>query len=136
MLTPKERLEQLEKVLQQLDDLNHDVPIIVEGARDTDALRKLGIEKRVMPLNTGKSVFSFCEDVSRNSTEAIILTDWDRRGGRLARMLKEGLQANGVRPNLELRAQIVILSKKEIKDIESLPTFIDRLKASAAGQRY
>jgi 5S rRNA maturation endonuclease (ribonuclease M5) len=136
MLTPKERLEQLEKVLQQLDDLNHDVPIIVEGARDTDALRKLGIEKRVKPLNTGKSVFSFCEDVSRNSTEAIILTDWDRRGGRLARMLKEGLQANGVRPNLELRAQIVILSKKEIKDIESLPTFIDRLKASAAGQRY
>lgn len=135
MLTPKERLEQLEKVLQRIEDLSEGVPTIVEGARDTDALRRLGIAKNVIPLNTGKSVFSFCEDVSRSFTEAIVLTDWDRRGGRLARMLKEGLQANGVRANVELRAQIVILSKKEIKDIESLPTFVERLKASAASQR-
>jgi hypothetical protein len=48
-------------------------------------------------------------------------------------MLREGLEANGVRVNDRIRTQIVILSKKEVKDIESLPTFIARLKATPRG---
>jgi 5S rRNA maturation endonuclease (ribonuclease M5) len=135
MLTPEERLEKLEKVLQELEELSDEVPIVVEGARDIAALKRLGIRKNVTALNTGKSVFSFCEDLSKTSNEAVILTDWDRRGGRLARMLKEALQANGVKADDKLRTQIVILSKKEIKDIESLPTFIERLKAATRSQR-
>jgi 5S rRNA maturation endonuclease (ribonuclease M5) len=99
------------------------------------ALRRLGITKNVMPLNKGKSVFSFCEDLSKEAKGAVILTDWDRRGGQLARMLKEGLKANGVKVNDRVRTQIVILSKKEVKDMESMPTFIDRLKAMALSQR-
>jgi dTMP kinase len=103
--------------------------------RDVAALKKMGITKNVMPLNKGKSVFSFCEDLSKIANAAIVLTDWDRRGGQLARMLKEGLVANGVRVNDRVRTQIVILSKKEIKDMESMPTFIERLKAMAVSQR-
>jgi hypothetical protein len=34
-----------------------------------------------------------------------------------------------------VRAQIVILSKKEVKDIESMPTFLERLRAMAVSQR-
>ncbi len=133
MLSAEERLEELEKVLQELEDLSGEVPIIVEGLRDLNALKRLGIAKNVYPLNKGKSVFSFCEELSRRAKTAVILTDWDRRGGQLARMLKDGLEANGVRANDSIRMQIVILSKKEIKDIESLPTFIDRLKTSPRG---
>ena len=103
--------------------------------RDVAALKKMGITKNVMPLNKGKSVFSFCEDLSKRTNAAIVLTDWDRRGGQLARMLKEGLEANGVRVNNRVRTQIVILSKKEVKDMESMPTFIERLKAMAVSQR-
>ncbi len=50
-------------------------------------------------------------------------------------MLKDGLEANGVKVNDRVRTQIVILSKKEVKDMESMPTFIDRLKAMALSQR-
>jgi len=135
MLTPEERLEQLGKALEELDNLSENLPVIVEGARDVAALRKLGISKNVIPLNKGKSIFTFCEDLAKRSKAAVILTDWDRRGGQLARMLKEGLEANGVRVNDRIRTHIVILSKKEIKDMESLPTFIERLKAMAASQR-
>lgn len=117
----------------ELEYLSEREPVIVEGARDVAALKKLGITKNVHPLNKGKSVFGFCEDLAKKSRSAVILTDWDRRGGRLARMLREGLEANGVRINDRIRTQIVILSKKEIKDIESLPTFIDRLKAMPRG---
>jgi 5S rRNA maturation endonuclease (ribonuclease M5) len=133
MLTADERLEQLEKVLQELEVLSEDTPVIVEGVRDRSALKQLGITKNVLPLNRGKSVFSFCEDLAKEAKHAIILTDWDRRGGQLARMLKDGLEANGVRVNDKIRMQIVVLSKKEAKDIESLPTFIDRLKAAPRG---
>jgi len=135
MLTPEERLERLEKVFQELEELSDSIPIIVEGLRDRNALRRLGITKNIHPLNKGKSVFGFCEDMSRRTKKAVILTDWDRRGGQLARMLKDGLEANGVQVNDEIRKQIVLLSKKEVKDMESVPTFIDRLKAMAITQR-
>ena len=120
-------------MLEELENLSERQPIIVEGARDVAALKKLGITKNVHPLNRGMSVFVFCEDLAKRSRSAVILTDWDRRGGQLARMLKEGLEANGVRVNDRIRTQIVILSKKEVKDIESMPTFIDRLKATPRG---
>lgn len=128
LLTSEERLEELEKVLQELEYLSASVPIVVEGLRDRNALRQLGIAKNVYSLNKGISVFSFCEDISKRAKSAVILTDWDKRGGQLARMLRDGLEANGVRANDSIRKQLVILSKKEIKDIESLPTFIARLK--------
>ena len=120
-------------MFEELEDLSESTPIIVEGTRDVAALRKLGITKNVHPLNKGKSIFSYCEDLSKRSGSAVILTDWDRRGGQLARMLRDGLKANGVKVNDRIRAKIVILSMKEVKDIESLPTFINRLKIPPIG---
>jgi 5S rRNA maturation endonuclease (ribonuclease M5) len=128
MLTVEERLEQLEKVFEDLEEDSERTPIIVEGVQDVAALKRLGIHKNVMALNRGMSIFSFAEMVSRRFDDAIVLTDWDRRGGQLARMLREALLANGVSVNDRYRTQIVILSKKEVKDIESLPRFVERLR--------
>jgi dTMP kinase len=129
VLSAEERLEQLEKLFEELEELSDHTPVIVEGARDVAALKRMGITKNVVALHKGVSIFSFCEDLSRRSSAAVVLTDWDRRGGMLARMLRNGLKANGVEVNDYIRTRIVILSKKEIKDIESLPTFIERLRS-------
>ena len=129
MLSAEERLEQLERLFVELEDLSETTPVIVEGSRDVAALKRMGIVKNVTALHKGVSVFSFCENLSRESSAAIVLTDWDRRGGMLARMLRDGLKANGVEVNDYIRKRIVMLSKKEIKDIESLPKFIERLRA-------
>lgn len=118
-------------MLSELEDLSQSTPIIVEGKKDVEALKRLGITKNVHHLNRGESVFNFCEDLSRRTRSLIILTDWDRKGGMLARMLKEACRANEVEANLEIRAKLVILSKKEVKDIESMPTFMGRLGARA-----
>ncbi len=131
MLTPAERLEELEDVLAELEDMSEDTPIVVEGSKDVEALRRLGITKNVRPLNQGESVFNFCEMLSRKSRRLVILTDWDRRGGMLARKIKDSCHANEIEADLEIRAKLVILSKKEVKDIESMPTFIERLRAHA-----
>jgi 5S rRNA maturation endonuclease (ribonuclease M5) len=132
VLTPAERLEELNEVLADLEDKSDTTPIVVEGTKDVEALRRLGITKNVHHLNRGESVFNFCEDLSRGSRRLIILTDWDRKGGMLARMLKEACHANEVSANLDIRAKLVILSKKEIKDIEGMPAFIERLRVRSA----
>jgi len=128
VLSPEERLEQIEKVLSQLQDLSETTPIIVEGLRDIAALKRMGITRNVISLGKGDSIFNFSENLSRTTRRAIILTDWDRKGGQLARMLREALMANGVIANDNIRAKLGILSKKEVKDIESMPAFVERLR--------
>jgi 5S rRNA maturation endonuclease (ribonuclease M5) len=130
MLSAEERLEQLEKVIDDLEDASIQTPIIVEGKRDVLALKLLGITTNVVSMNKGVSIFSLAESMSRKHRQVIVLTDWDRRGGQLARMLKDAFAANGVSVNDSFRTHIVILSKKEIKDIEGLPGFIERLRAN------
>jgi 5S rRNA maturation endonuclease (ribonuclease M5) len=105
------------------------MPVIVEGKKDVAALRRVGIDANVVSIGKGQSIFTFCEELSREHKSAVILTDWDRKGGHLARTIKEALEANGVKPLDSIRTQLVLLCKKEIKDIESLPTFVSRLRA-------
>lgn len=138
MMPPEERLERLEKVIEELHERSHDTPIIVEGLRDVAALKKLGVTRNVMPLNKGASVIAFSEDVAKRFTKAVILTDWDRKGGHLARLLVDALTGTDVKVDTDLRAKIVLLSKKEIRDVESLPSLINRLRKmelSKSGQR-
>jgi len=119
--------EVLEGLLQALDDLADDnqvTPVIVEGEKDVASLRSLGVEGEILRVNSGLALFNFCEEVSRRHKSAIVLTDWDARGGTLCRRLREGLEANGVRPNLEHRQRIAILCRKDVKDVEGLPNYI------------
>jgi len=46
-------------------------------------------------------------------------------------MLKEALMNNGVVVDDRIRAQLTMLSKKEVKDIESLPRFVTHLRQLA-----
>ncbi|MEW5747334.1 MAG: toprim domain-containing protein [Candidatus Thermoplasmatota archaeon] len=131
MLTPEERLGEILEVLDDLEDLSADTPIIVEGLKDASALRRLGVRRNVVTLGKGLTVFAFCERLSERHGRAVVMTDWDRKGGKLARMLKEGLEANGARADTDLRARLVLLVKKDIKDIEGLPAYVERLRAMA-----
>lgn len=131
MITHEERFERIMEVLQELEDLSADAPIIVEGIKDVEALASLGIRKNVVSLGKGLSVFAFCERLSADFGSAVVLTDWDRKGGRLARMLRDALEANGVKVNGDIRARLVLLTKKDIKDTESLPTYLRRLRTAA-----
>ncbi len=123
-----EHLEKVEKVLEELNEHNLESPIIVEGEHDESALRELGINGKIIILNQGMSILHVCEDIAKLYECAIILTDWDRKGGVLAHMLKEKLAANAVRYNQDIRARLSMLCKKEIKDVESLPGYLERLR--------
>ncbi len=131
MLSAEQRLEQLEVAFEELEELSQKAAIIVEGRKDAKALGLLGITKNVVTLSKGLSIVAFAEALSRRAGRAVILTDWDRKGGQLARMLKDALATNGVEVNDGLRAELAMLSKKEAKDIEGLPKFLQRLRSEA-----
>jgi 5S rRNA maturation endonuclease (ribonuclease M5) len=127
-LNKKERLESIEAILDNLITLNKDKPIIVEGEADIKALRSLGVEGEILHINVGKNLFNLCEEISRKYNEIIILTDWDRKGGHLARVLMENFKANDMKYNTDIRAKLVYHCKKDIKDVEGLGRFIKRLR--------
>jgi len=127
-LRPEERLEEVQKLIAELIRLSSELPIIVEGRKDERALRELGVEGIIIRLNVGDSVFKTCEGLSRTYRKVILLTDWDRRGGHLAKLMREGLEANGVQYDDGIRAKLAILTKKDIKDVESLSRHLARLK--------
>jgi 5S rRNA maturation endonuclease (ribonuclease M5) len=132
-----EQLHQdLEKVLEDLAEKNRVAPIIVEGEYDRRALRALGLMGDVRLINEGTTIFGLCESIAAGHREAIILTDWDVRGGRLARQLRDGLAANGVRFDEDLRARLTRLCRKDITDVESLHGFVERVAEHASAGHH
>lgn len=127
----KERLADVEETLKGLIETNISIPIIVEGGNDVKALRALGVNGEILKLNIGDSILQTCANIGKRYREVIILTDWDYKGGVLARQLKEKLGANGIKSNTDIRARFAVLCKKEIKDVQALEKYISKLRGMA-----
>ncbi len=131
MRTVADTLEELSSILDELRDRPRAAVILVEGLKDRGALAALGVGGDVRLIQGGRSIFSVAEDLVREERTAIILTDWDRKGGQLCRLIRQALKANGVPYDDSMRMRLVNISKKDIKDVESLPSFYSRLVTEA-----
>ncbi len=127
MRDPVETLEEMNLLLDELRTRPEDCFILVEGRKDREALAALGIDGGVVLVQGAGTLFSIAEDLAAKNLGAIILTDWDRKGGQLAQLLRNALKANGVPDHDSIRTRMSQMSKKEIKDIESLPSFLEYL---------
>lgn len=56
----------------------------------------------------------------------ILLTDWDRTGGQLARRLREAGKACGLKADSEYRRRLVFYTGSQIRCVEDLPGFLKR----------
>lgn len=117
-------LEDLEKAISELQDENKTVPIIVEGDKDVEALKKLGINGEIIRFNTGMSIANFCDMIAQRFKNVILLTDWDRKGGYLAFMIKKNLESR-VKCNTKYRE--IFARNSMIRTIEGLPSWINTL---------
>ncbi|MEW5759803.1 MAG: toprim domain-containing protein, partial [Candidatus Thermoplasmatota archaeon] len=81
-------------------------------------------------LNIGNSISSFCENFGKKYKKAIILTDWDRKGGELCAFLKENFKTNSLRYDDRIRVKLSCLCAKDVKDVEGLKKFFEKLKKS------
>jgi 5S rRNA maturation endonuclease (ribonuclease M5) len=125
----RKRLERIEELLSEISEYSsRGAIIIVEGKRDILSLKKLGIEGN-FEIATRQSLFNLSERIAQLGNEVVILTDWDRRGDLLAIKLSGYFESFGLKPELEIRNKLRLISQKEIKDIESLYTYVSRLRS-------
>lgn len=103
----------------------------MEGDKDEAALRALGVEGPIVKTNVGENLFAFVEGLAQRHRSAILLVDWDARGGRLAKRLREACRANGVALDDAHRLALAKATRGEVKTVESLDTYAARLPARA-----
>jgi 5S rRNA maturation endonuclease (ribonuclease M5) len=116
----KKSLEEFEKALIELQEYNTNAPIIVEGEKDVEALKKLGVRGRIITINSGITLIDFCDKIAREFREVIILTDWDRKGGFLCSTIKRNLEGR-VLCNTHYRE--IFAKYTMIKTVEGLPSW-------------
>jgi dTMP kinase len=117
-------IEEVELALDELVEVNTSVPVIVEGVKDRQALRKLGLTGDIVTINKGISLSDFADQVSERYDEVIILSDWDRRGGSLCRRLKELLKGRVV---YDVRIRQRLSRFAMIKKVEGLPSWLETI---------
>ena len=127
----KKSLEDLEKALTELREDNKEIPIIVEGEKDIDALRKLDINGTIISVNTGVSLTDFCDQLALSQKKIIILTDWDRRGGYLCHTIRKNLEG---RVNCNLQYREIFAKNSMIRTLEGLPSWIVTIKDKLSNQ--
>ncbi len=128
-----ERLEKLEELILELQELADSGAIIVaEGRKDAESLRYLGIKGEIR-LSSQQPLLEFTELLSRSGKEIVLLTDWDKKGGMIAHKIIQHLLGYGIVPNTQIRAKIRALTKKRIKDIESLNNHVNKLRYEIHG---
>ena len=96
--------------------------VIVEGQRDLDALRGLGMSKPIFRCSSyGSLRTDLVEEVAENFLRVFILTDFDEEGRDLNRKLTSILEHRGVKVVKVYRRSVRrLLSELKVSTIESL----------------
>ncbi|MBN1859966.1 MAG: topoisomerase [Candidatus Thermoplasmatota archaeon] len=121
----EQTLQELEELLDELAEENRSTPVIVEGDKDINALRKLGLTGEIIRFNKGQSVSNFCDLIAQKYRKIILLTDWDWRGGRLG---------TSIRKHLENRAECDMTYRQSFakrcmcRTVEGIPRWIETLR--------
>lgn len=130
----KEKEEKIQNLLERLvEESAEGTPIVVEGRKDIETLRALGVQGRIVSAKTGgKSRLDVISEVEKTGAhEVILLLDFDRRGKEWSKILKEHLERAKIRPNLKFWNELQGLVSREVKDIEGLTSYIETLKRKA-----
>ena len=131
MRAPAEvRLDRLEKLIQRVTHESEQGGIIVvEGTRDRDSLRSMGIPGTILCLQSSrKNPLGFVEELDAGR-KLIVLTDFDREGVSLAKRLARSLNYQKIHANLVLWRELRALTRSEVRSIEELPKLHSRLWA-------
>jgi 2,5-diamino-6-(ribosylamino)-4(3H)-pyrimidinone 5'-phosphate reductase len=129
--------EKEERILKILENLAHESAkgtiMIVEGKKDIETLRAMGIEGRIICAKTGgKSFLDVVSEVEQaGAREVILLLDFDRRGKQGTKRVKRDLERAKINPNMKFWCDLSCILGKEVKDIESLTTYMETLRKKA-----
>jgi 5S rRNA maturation endonuclease (ribonuclease M5) len=134
----KEKEEKILKILEALaNESAKGKPVVVEGKKDVDALRALGVAGTVLTVKTGGKSFldAVCEIEKMGVPEVILFLDFDRRGKEGTKRLKQSLERTKIKNNTKLWRALSALVGKEIQCVESLTAYMHTLHIQINAKR-
>jgi len=126
----RERQEKIQQTLERLaEESAKGTPIIVEGKKDVETLRSLGIQGQLVTAKTGgKSRLDLISEIEKiGGREVILLLDFDRRGREWTAILRQNLEKAGIKANVSFRRELLRFAGRELKDIEGLAAYMQTL---------
>ncbi len=126
----KRRAELLEEFMSILNELRlesvNGVPIIVEGRRDAESLRRLGVEGEIVLVKSIRGVRRLFE--RRDVESVILLLDFDREGERILKLIKKSLE--GVVRNIDTSywRRLKAFKRFGFTQIENLPLLLEKIQ--------
>jgi len=127
----KERQQKIQQIITKLtEESAKGNPIIVEGKKDAQALRELGVNGSILAVKTGgKSFLEATAEIEKlGAHEVILLLDFDRRGKEGTKRLRESLERAKIKANIKFWRELQALVGREIQWIESLTTYLNTLQ--------
>jgi 5S rRNA maturation endonuclease (ribonuclease M5) len=129
------RLERFQRLMNRVSyESDRGGVIVVEGLKDRESLRRLGVKGRILCLQSSRrNTVGFAEEL-QGVHDVVVLTDFDREGVFLARRLARILNSHRIRTNLSLWQALRHLTRSDVRSIEELPKYNQRLQAESTGR--
>lgn len=126
----KERREKIEQIIAKLiEESAKGKLIVVEGAKDIQALRILGVNGTILTVKTGGKSFlgATAEIEQRGTDDVILLLDFDRRGKEGTRRLKQDLERAKIKVDMRFWHGFQALVGRHVQCVEGLSSYLDTL---------
>jgi len=128
----QEKEEKLTETLSRLtEESAKGTPILVEGKKDVETLRALGVQGPIVTVKTGgKSFLGIITEFEEKKTKKVVLLlDFDRRGKQGTNRLRHNLERAGIKVDLGLWLELLRSVGKDVQCVEGLTTYLENLKA-------
>jgi len=120
MLVSEQEILELKEFIFQLNAIENGV-VIVEGKRDSNALRKLGHTGKILEFHKFSGMVDFADSVAKYE-RLIILFDRDKKGRILTGKAIQLLQRR-TKVDLTFKRKLRIITKGKIMFIEQLVSY-------------
>jgi 5S rRNA maturation endonuclease (ribonuclease M5) len=117
VLVTEQEIIELKNFISELNSMKDSV-VVVEGKRDSVALKKLGYSGKVLEFHRFAGMVNFTDSVSKYK-RLIILFDRDKKGRRLTGKTIQLLQRR-TKVDLSFKRKLRIITKGKIMFIEQL----------------
>ena len=123
-----DRLQAIQDLMKLLESIGESVDIVVvEGTRDEEALRRLGLRGRIeLRSRIGRSDEDLVDKIADSGRSVLVLTDFDAEGRAMNRKLTVILERRGLKVEIGHRRAIgrmmAVLGVYAIEDLDNMGT--------------
>jgi len=120
VLVSEEEILELKDFIFQLNTLENSV-VVVEGKRDSNALRRIGYQGEILEFHRFGGMVNFADSVA-NYQRLIILFDRDKKGRTLTEKTIQLLQRR-TKVDLTFKRKLRVITKGKIMFVEQLVSY-------------